>query len=379
MKSYLKFLLRRKTRFLLTISAILLSLIMMLTISIFVSTMTNRVYSQMNYFSLNHVIVQLSSHNSNDSSAKLLDSWQDIKQYSFNDGGLESNYDGNYFRSKVDENFLQTGYVSNFDTLFSQRNSTIKRAILKRGRNFLPEETIFEYEYNIALVNTKYCLQILKTTSCLGSNIIDDYWANTTIVGIVDTIDDDFPIIFYPKDKCSSYVLLELSPDANYEVTILKINKYLGAHLVTRDTVIDTELQYYQELSVAINAITFILIFISSFSVANTISIMINERTNEIGVRKALGASNLNILVQFVFETDVMILVAYLLAFILSLGLNYCVTPILNLPISIRDIKVDFINITKIGLIILIVGTLIGIIPAVRASKIKIIDALRVD
>jgi putative ABC transport system permease protein len=101
----------------------------------------------------------------------------------------------------------------------------------------------------------------------------------------------------------------------------------------------------------------------------------IMERSSEIGVRKAFGASSGNILVQFIFENVILTIIGGVIGFILAFFLIYTI----NSSQALGNVVLQFNGVVFIYslLICLIFGVLSGIIPAYRMSKMQISEALK--
>jgi putative ABC transport system permease protein len=113
-------------------------------------------------------------------------------------------------------------------------------------------------------------------------------------------------------------------------------------------------------------------------AIGSILLITVKERTNEIGIRRALGATPANVKGMIVLESVFLTLIAGILGFILSGGV------LMLINMSTQDIDFPFTNPTvnipiAIGAILALVifGSLIGMIPAQRAVKIRPIEALR--
>ncbi|NHF58346.1 ABC transporter permease [Flavobacteriaceae bacterium TP-CH-4] len=113
-------------------------------------------------------------------------------------------------------------------------------------------------------------------------------------------------------------------------------------------------------------------------AISNILLITVKERTKEIGVRRALGATPKVVRRQIVLEAIVLTTFAGLIGFTISVG----ALALIEIALSGGDVPIDnpMINIPQFTvsfLLMVALSTLIGLIPANRAVKIKPIDALR--
>ena len=115
------------------------------------------------------------------------------------------------------------------------------------------------------------------------------------------------------------------------------------------------------------------------FAIGNILLITVKERTKEIGIRRALGATPSSIRRQIILESVFLTTIAGMLGIILGGGILFLLdttiasgeNPILvNPTVNIPNIIISFS-------ILIILGTLIGLIPAHMATLIKPIEALR--
>ncbi|HEX8270100.1 MAG TPA: ABC transporter permease [Flavobacterium sp.] len=110
--------------------------------------------------------------------------------------------------------------------------------------------------------------------------------------------------------------------------------------------------------------------------VSNIMLIIVKERTKEIGIRKALGASPVSIIGMILHESIFITTIAGFIGLLMSLLLLEIVGPMINSEYFLNP-QVDF-NIAITTLLLLIfAGALAGFFPAYRAAKIKPIVALR--
>ena len=113
--------------------------------------------------------------------------------------------------------------------------------------------------------------------------------------------------------------------------------------------------------------------------IGNILLISVKERTKELGVRRAIGATPSEVKTQIILESVFLTLVSGIFGIILGglvlYGINVATTDIDSFPYTNPTVPISFILAAL--LIIISLGTLIGLIPAQRAVIIKPIDALR--
>jgi putative ABC transport system permease protein len=113
--------------------------------------------------------------------------------------------------------------------------------------------------------------------------------------------------------------------------------------------------------------------------IGNILLISVKERTKELGVRRALGATPSEVRNQIIVESVFLTVIAGILGIILGAfalaGINAATTDLTDFPYTNPTVPIPFILAALFIMVFL--GTLIGLIPAQRAVSIKPIDALR--
>ncbi len=149
----------------------------------------------------------------------------------------------------------------------------------------------------------------------------------------------------------------------DFEVTTMSMSSMLD----TLDTMMST-------LSIALSVIAAISLLVGGIGVMNIMLVSVTERTREIGTRKALGATNLQIQMQFVVEGIIICSIGGLIGIFLGAGIGYLASSLIGaatLP-SMGSIALS-------ACVSVAIGVFFGYYPASKAAKLDPIEALRYE
>ena len=144
------------------------------------------------------------------------------------------------------------------------------------------------------------------------------------------------------------------------------------------------EFQNIQAFTTVLQAFSFFIgiftLLAGVIAISNILLITVKERTKEIGIRRALGATPKIIKTQIIFEAIALTVFSGLIGFTIAVGILYVLDtlfgnteyPFVNPTVSLPQVIISF-------LLMLILSLIVGLIPARRAIKIKPIEALRED
>lgn len=127
-------------------------------------------------------------------------------------------------------------------------------------------------------------------------------------------------------------------------------------------------------LSIAIAVIAGISLLVGGIGVMNIMLVSVTERTREIGTRKALGAPNRAILMQFIIESIITCLIGGVLGIIVGILMGAAGASLLGFPA-----KPSFGIIVIAVTFSMAIGVFFGYYPANKAAKLNPIDALRYE
>lgn len=142
----------------------------------------------------------------------------------------------------------------------------------------------------------------------------------------------------------------------------------------TMESMTESMTSMIETVSIAIAFIAGISLLVGGIGVMNIMLVSITERTREIGTRKALGAKNGSIRVQFIVESMIMCLTGGILGILLGFGIGAVASEILGYSATVPVVAI----LVSVGFS-MVIGLFFGYYPANKAAKMDPIEALRYE
>lgn len=168
----------------------------------------------------------------------------------------------------------------------------------------------------------------------------------------------------------------ELVPKAEEEITEILIERH-----GSKDFRIDTMDESMAMMDTIMNALTGIVTAIAAISllvggigIMNIMLVAVNERVREIGVRKAIGAKKIDILVQFLTESVIISLMGGVIGIVSGVGLASLIIVVIGMPLVVSVWAILLATFVSI-----FVGVVSGVYPAMRAAALDPVVALRYE
>ena len=142
--------------------------------------------------------------------------------------------------------------------------------------------------------------------------------------------------------------------------------------ITSQTQVLSTAQAVTQTLTILLASVAAISLLVGGIGVMNIMLVSVTERTSEIGLRKALGATPGDLFRQFVIEAGVLTAVGGLLGVATGLAAGYIVPRTANIAVHITPLPVVIAVAVAVA-----VGLVFGVYPALRAARLAPIEALR--
>lgn len=280
-------------------------------------------------------------------------------------------------------------------------DSTITSTLVGTNSDFLKisnisiREGVFpEEDQRLVAIGAQLSIDLFGTEASLGK-MITIKGQQLRVSGILERQQN--PMNFNGVDVDSSAIintplLLSINPTAqiqqinvqtdsvsNLDRAVIDINKaILNQHggesdfrVLVGDEIAAPTGQLFFVIAGVTTAIAAISLFVGGIGIMNIMLVNVAERTREIGIRKALGATHSDIVWQFLIESLIMALVGGLIGGILGLATAFCISLFLTFDPAITWQMLA----ATIGISVA-VGILFGLYPSIRAARKNPIESL---
>ena len=318
-------------------------------------------------------------------------------------------------KSNVPDVTNASGYVTGSATAKNQENSfavtfqgvssdlpNVENIKVAEGRFFMPEE-----ETNLSRV------------AILGASRVQDFFPNIDPIGKTLTIKDlNFTVIGVLEKKGSSgfsntdetvyvplftaqklllgidylnFIRAKVNSPQNLAQSVADIKTTLrhdhnikdpaDDDFTVRDTAqaLSTLTSITDVLKYFLTSIAAISLLVGGVGVMNIMLIAVNQRIREIGLRKAVGAKNANIVWQFLIEAVAITFVGGILGIVFGILVAYLAAIIIRALGNSWQFIITWQSVAVATSVTIVVGIVFGLYPARRAAKVSPMEALRYE
>ncbi len=142
----------------------------------------------------------------------------------------------------------------------------------------------------------------------------------------------------------------------------------------TQEEIAATATETTKAMTVLLSCIAFVSLAVGGIGVMNIMLVSVTERTREIGIRLAIGAHGSDVLTQFLIEAVLLSLLGGILGILCGLGASKLGSIYMGFPTLIAPWSI----LLAVG-VSTVIGVVFGFFPALKASRLDPIDALRYE
>ncbi|MEA1975500.1 MAG: ABC transporter permease [Bacillota bacterium] len=283
----------------------------------------------------------------------------------------------------------------------SEEYNEIMKFTLIKGR-FLTEQDINSRK-NVVVIGKKLALEQFGKEDVLGEkfNVSRNNGSDTFIIvglfepakSLLPTMGEETQIVYIPMTTAAR--ILDLSNQIYY--MNFTLNNDADANEIIEQMISVLERRHKNEgqekfagqsaegqleivngivkiVTSVVGAIAAISLLVGGIGIMNIMLVSVTERTREIGIRKAIGATRKDILIQFLIESIVISGIGGIIGTILGIMLSKIVSHFMKIPATTGVLIIIIATLFST-----IVGIIAGLYPANKAAKLDPIDALRYE
>ena len=273
---------------------------------------------------------------------------------------------------------------------------TVRNLVVTTGRFLDPSDVALRQK--VALLTDKLAERLYGTRSGALGQIIKVHGLQFTVAGTFkervesfgqselsqDTVLIPFTVLrYFTPVECVDPMYVEARTPEDVEPVTVAVKQILEArhrpganyHVENLTAILNAAKSIALILSLVLMLVSGIALAISGIGIMNIMLVTVTERTREIGLRMAVGASRHEILVQFLTEAVLVSLSGGAIGILVGISIPLAVRSFVDgvhIPISAMAIAVAF------GVSVM-VGLIFGILPANRAARLNPTDALRYE
>lgn len=181
------------------------------------------------------------------------------------------------------------------------------------------------------------------------------------------------------NNKQITRIIVKAKSSDQLSETVIAIKKELGKRLeedefsvFEQKEILSVIKQILDALTAGLGGIAAISLFVGGIGIMNIMLVSVTERTREIGLRKALGATPNDILIQFLIEAIILSVLGGLIGVLIAYGGSILINNFFPAIVDVKAVLLAFLVSTLVGIIF-------GVYPARKASQLSPIEALRYE
>ncbi len=202
---------------------------------------------------------------------------------------------------------------------------------------------------------------------------------------------EDFRNLFHSGDRVDQ-IVVQVESRQDFDAIVERVDKRLRSFrdvnrenqdysILTPEELLETFGNFLNIITAFLLGVAAISLLVGAIGISNTMYTSILERTREIGVMKAVGAKNSDILTIFVIESGLLGFFGGILGVIIGIASGLLIESLALKNLGTNLLQVSFPAYLIFGCILFafLIGAISGLIPARRASKLRAVDSLRYE